>query len=82
MYMHTHTDPCTQTQTHVHTHMHVHTHRHMYRYIHVHVHTHTHTPYKKLQYFIVHSQIRVLNSRGRQRAQHTLFPLLSLRSAI
>ncbi|CAI9538138.1 unnamed protein product [Staurois parvus] len=45
------------------------------------IHRHTH-PYKKLQYFIAHSQSRVLHSRGRQRAQHTLLPLLSLRSAI
>ncbi|CAI9582518.1 unnamed protein product [Staurois parvus] len=45
--------------------------------------TRTHTPpHKKLQYFVVHSQSRVLHSRGRQRAQHTLLSLLSLRSAI
>ncbi|CAI9597423.1 unnamed protein product [Staurois parvus] len=67
----------THAQTHVHTHRHMYTHtcRHMYRY------THTH-PYKKLQYFVVHSQSRVLHCSGRQRAQHTLLPLLSLRSAI
>ncbi|CAI9537454.1 unnamed protein product [Staurois parvus] len=47
------------------------------------IHTDTHTqPYKKLQYFVVHSQSRVLHSKGRQRAQHTLLPLLSLYSAI
>ncbi|CAI9551511.1 unnamed protein product [Staurois parvus] len=80
------------TQTHVRT-MHKHTHRHMfthtYMYIHVdtcthtdtHTHTQTHT-YKKLQYFVVHSQRRVLHSRGMQKAQHTLLPLLSLLSAI
>ncbi|CAI9571684.1 unnamed protein product [Staurois parvus] len=54
---------------------------------HVQIHTCTYTytsppPIKKLQYFVVHSQIRVLHSRGRQRAQHTLLALLSLRSAI
>ncbi|CAI9610950.1 unnamed protein product [Staurois parvus] len=81
--MYIHTDTCT--------HIHVHTRRHMYRYTHTHVHLHTnihthictHThPYKKLQYFVVHSQSWVLHSRGRQRAKHTLLPLLSLRSAI
>ncbi|CAI9606487.1 unnamed protein product, partial [Staurois parvus] len=49
------------------------------------MHTQTHTyppppPHKKLHYFFVHSQSRVLHSRGRQRAQHTLLALLSLRS--
>ncbi|CAI9624886.1 unnamed protein product, partial [Staurois parvus] len=80
--MYIHTDTFTHTETHVHrhmyTHIHVHTHRHMYRYTHVHTHRHTHTPHKKLQYFVVHSQIRVLHSRERQRAQHTLLTLLSL----
>ncbi|CAI9571483.1 unnamed protein product [Staurois parvus] len=77
-YVHAHTDTCT------HTHIHVFTRRRMYRYTHVHaytdthkqthVHVHTHTPppQKKLQYFVVHSQIWVLHFRGRQRAQHTL----------
>ncbi|CAI9539424.1 unnamed protein product, partial [Staurois parvus] len=57
-------------------------HRHMYTYmyihadtctdVHVHTHTHTHTqPYKKLQYFIVHSQSWVLHSRGRGREHST-----------
>ncbi|CAI9536998.1 unnamed protein product [Staurois parvus] len=93
MYIQTH----VRTYTHAQTHIHVHTHRHMYRYTHVHtdtctytqthvqlyIHTQTHTTHiKKLQYFVVHSQSRVLHSRGRQRAQHTLLPLLSLRSAI
>ncbi|CAI9604438.1 unnamed protein product [Staurois parvus] len=62
--------------------------RHTYMYIHtdtctdthMYIHTDTCTPYKNLQYFIVHSQSRVQHSRGRQRAQHTLLPLLSLRS--
>ncbi|CAI9609411.1 unnamed protein product [Staurois parvus] len=87
MYTQTHVRTYTQTHTHVHTHrhmnthIHVHTRRHMYRYTHVHVHTHT-PPHKKLQYFVVHSQSRVLHFRGRQRAQHTLLALLSLRSAI
>ncbi|CAI9587473.1 unnamed protein product [Staurois parvus] len=53
----------------------------MYRYTHVHILRHMNL-YKKLQYFVVHSQSRVLHSRGRQRAQHTLLPLLSLHSAI
>ncbi|CAI9554861.1 unnamed protein product [Staurois parvus] len=67
MYVHTHT--CTYTQTQIHT------------CTHVHVHTPL-PPHTKLQYFVVHSQSQVLHSRGRQRAQHTLLPLLSLRSAI
>ncbi|CAI9610160.1 unnamed protein product [Staurois parvus] len=70
------TNPCIYTCTH--RHMYVHTHTYMHTYTHV----DTHTPYKKLQYFVVHSQSRVLHSRWRQRAQHTLLPLLSLRSAI
>ncbi|CAI9563412.1 unnamed protein product [Staurois parvus] len=72
--MYTHT--CTYTQTHVQIHSCT------YTQTHVHTHTHTHTAYKKLQYLVVHSQSRVLHSRGRKRAQHTLLPLLSLRSAI
>ncbi|CAI9559300.1 unnamed protein product [Staurois parvus] len=44
--------------------------------------THTHPHEKKLQYFVVHSEIWVVHSRGRQRAQHTLLALFSLRSAI
>ncbi|CAI9577940.1 unnamed protein product, partial [Staurois parvus] len=59
---HTHRDTCTHTHTCTCTCIHRHTQTH--------VHTHTH-PYKKLQYFVVHSQSRVLHSRGRQRAQHT-----------
>ncbi|CAI9584970.1 unnamed protein product [Staurois parvus] len=86
-YIHTntHTDTCIHTDTCTDTHMYIHTdtctciHRHTQTHTHVHVHTHTH---KKLQYFVVHSQTQVLHSRGRQRAQHTLLPLLSLRSAI
>ncbi|CAI9540302.1 unnamed protein product, partial [Staurois parvus] len=50
---------------------HVHTHRHMYNCTHVHV--HTHTPHRKLQYFVVHSQIWVLHSRGgRKHITHSL----------
>ncbi|CAI9609410.1 unnamed protein product [Staurois parvus] len=97
MYTQTHVRTYTQTHTHVHTHrhmnthIHVHTRRHMHNctcihrhtQTHTHVHVHTHTPpHKKLQYFVVHSQSRVLHFRGRQRAQHTLLALLSLRSAI
>ncbi|CAI9563601.1 unnamed protein product, partial [Staurois parvus] len=69
-------------QTHIHTHKHTYTQTHTY--IHtdtctiVHTHTHTPPPHKKLQYFVVHSQIRVLHSRRRQRAQYTILPLLSL----
>ncbi|CAI9532530.1 unnamed protein product [Staurois parvus] len=70
----THTRTCTYTQTHVQLYMHTQTHKH--------THTTIPTPHKKLQYLVVHSQIRVLHSRGRQRAQHTFLPLLSLRSAI
>ncbi|CAI9570168.1 unnamed protein product [Staurois parvus] len=54
----------------------------MYRYTHVHTHRHTHIPIKSCSTFVVHSQSQVLHSRGRQRAQDTLLPLLSLRSAI
>ncbi|CAI9548796.1 unnamed protein product [Staurois parvus] len=55
------------------------THVQMYTYTHTHS---TTPPHKKLRYFVVHSQIRVMYSRGKQRAQHTLLALLSLRSAI
>ncbi|CAI9583767.1 unnamed protein product [Staurois parvus] len=60
------------------------THRHMYThtYMYIHAetctdtymyrHTYTPPPKKKLQYFIVHSQIRVLHSSRWQRAQHPL----------
>ncbi|CAI9593879.1 unnamed protein product [Staurois parvus] len=72
MYMH--------TQTHVHTHTCTYTQTHLQ--INTCTYTHTYTTHKKLQYFVIHSQIRVLHSRGRQRAQHTLLALLSLRSAI
>ncbi|CAI9554394.1 unnamed protein product [Staurois parvus] len=73
MYTHTCTD----------THMYIHTDTCTCIHTHTCTHVNTHTPpYKKLQYFVVHSQSRVLHSRGRQRAQHTLLPLLSLRSAI
>ncbi|CAI9599921.1 unnamed protein product, partial [Staurois parvus] len=76
MYRHayTHTDTCTYKQTHVHTDIHVHTHRHMYRYTHVHTHKDTNKqthPYKKLQYFVVHSQSQVLHSRGAGREHST-----------
>ncbi|CAI9556873.1 unnamed protein product [Staurois parvus] len=67
IYTQTHTETCTCTHRHMYTHIHVHTRRHVYRYTH---------------YFVVHSQSRVLHSRERQRAQYTLLPLLSLRSAI
>ncbi|CAI9592610.1 unnamed protein product [Staurois parvus] len=77
---HTHTCTCTHTDTCTHTHTCTYTQTHVQ--IHTCTHTHTQTPYKKLQYFVVHSQIRVLHSRGRQRAQHTLLPLLSLHLAI
>ncbi|CAI9594042.1 unnamed protein product [Staurois parvus] len=72
-YMYIHADACTDTHMYNCTCIHRHTHRH----------THVHPPlHKKLQYFVVRSQSRVLHSRGRQRAQHTLLALLSLRSAI
>ncbi|CAI9610960.1 unnamed protein product, partial [Staurois parvus] len=59
-----HTDTCTCIHRHTQTHTHAHTHTY----------SHAHTPYKKLQHFVVHAQSRVLHSRGRQRAQHTLLP--------
>ncbi|CAI9546543.1 unnamed protein product [Staurois parvus] len=81
MYTQTHVRTYTQTHTDTDTCTHTHTctdtHRHMYM--------HTHTPvnsYKRLQYFRCSLTEPVLHSRGRQRAQHTLLPLLSLRSAI
>ncbi|CAI9566755.1 unnamed protein product [Staurois parvus] len=55
----------------------------IHTYIHTHIHRHMHTctivhayrppPHKKVQYFVVHSQIRVLHSSGRQRAQQHSF---------
>ncbi|CAI9604676.1 unnamed protein product, partial [Staurois parvus] len=61
----------THAQTHVNT--------YTCTYIQTHVHTRTctdtctHTPYKKLQFFIVHSQSRVLHSRGgREHSTHSL----------
>ncbi|CAI9570195.1 unnamed protein product [Staurois parvus] len=88
-YIHTNThtySTCTYTQTHVQIHTCTYTQTHVQLYMHTQTYTHmyTHTPptHKKLQYFVIHSQIRVLHSRGRQRAQHTLLALLSLRSAI
>ncbi|CAI9583873.1 unnamed protein product [Staurois parvus] len=90
MYIHTqktctqtHRDTCTHKDTCIHTHTCTYTHTHMYMHTQTHTNTHAHTqPYKKLQYFVVHSQSWVLHSRGRQRAQHTLLSLLSLSSAI
>ncbi|CAI9606673.1 unnamed protein product [Staurois parvus] len=97
IYTQTHVRTYTQTHTHVHTDTCTHTHTYMYIHAdtctdtHMHIHAdtctdtymHIHTPpHKKLQYFVVGSQIWVLHSRGRQRAQHTLLSLLSLRSAI
>ncbi|CAI9566514.1 unnamed protein product, partial [Staurois parvus] len=83
MYMHTqthtHTHTCTSMQTHVHIHTCTYTQTHVHAYADTHTCVHT---YKKLQHFLVHSQSRVLHCRGRQRAQHTLFPLLSLCSVI
>ncbi|CAI9622792.1 unnamed protein product [Staurois parvus] len=68
----THTDTCTHTQTHVQIHTCTYTQTHVQLYMHTQTHTNTHTHNKKLQYFIVHSQIRVLHSRGRQKsAAHT-----------
>ncbi|CAI9548869.1 unnamed protein product [Staurois parvus] len=67
---------------------HVHTHRHMYMQTQTHTNTHTdtctytHTPIKSCSTSYLHSQSRVLHSRGRLRAQHTLLPLLSLCSTI
>ncbi|CAI9553006.1 unnamed protein product [Staurois parvus] len=65
----------------VHTRTYTHTQTHLQIHIQLYMHTQT-TPHKKLQYFVVNSQIWVLHSRGRQRAQHTFLALLSLHSAI
>ncbi|CAI9585237.1 unnamed protein product [Staurois parvus] len=74
MYTQTHVRTYTQTHMYIHTctctHIHVHTGRHMYRYTHVHTHTHTHLPYKKLQYFVVHSQSCTLGG-GREHITHS-----------
>ncbi|CAI9534054.1 unnamed protein product [Staurois parvus] len=87
--MYIYTDTCTYIHTHTHVHTHTCTHTDTCTYTQTHVQlytcTCTHTPpppHKKLQYFVVHSQIRVLHSRGRQRAKHALLPLLSLISAV
>ncbi|CAI9587147.1 unnamed protein product [Staurois parvus] len=69
-------------QRHMYTHTHMYIHADTCTDTHMYTHTHTHPLHKKLPYFVVHSQSRVLHSRGRQRAQHTLLALLSLRSAI
>ncbi|CAI9548534.1 unnamed protein product [Staurois parvus] len=63
------------TRTYIHAHTYVNTCTHVRKYMHT-------QPYKKLHYFVVHSQIQVLHSRGRQIAQYTPLPLLSLRSAM
>ncbi|CAI9588095.1 unnamed protein product, partial [Staurois parvus] len=70
-YMYTHTDTCTYIHTNTCTHIHMYIHTDTCTCIYRHTCTHT-PPIKKLQYFVVHSQSRVLHSRGRQRAQHTL----------
>ncbi|CAI9535354.1 unnamed protein product [Staurois parvus] len=79
MYIHTHIYTHRNMYTHTYMYIHADTCTDTHMYIHTDTHTHTH---KKLQYFVVPSQIWVLHSRGRQRAQHTLLALLSLRSAI
>ncbi|CAI9602291.1 unnamed protein product [Staurois parvus] len=90
MYTQTHVRTYTQTHTDTHVHTHTCTDTHMYiptdtqLYMLTQTHTNTHTchvhpPHKELQYFVVHSQSQVVHSRGRQRAQHTLLALLSLR---
>ncbi|CAI9617157.1 unnamed protein product, partial [Staurois parvus] len=70
-HIYTHTDTCTDTHMYIHTDTCTTVHAYTDTHKHTHMYTHTHT-HKKLQYFVVHSQIRVLHSRGRQRAQHTL----------
>ncbi|CAI9618568.1 unnamed protein product, partial [Staurois parvus] len=80
---HVYTHRHTYIQTHVRTYTNTHLHTHICTDTHMYIHTHTHThPHKKLQYFVVHSQIWVLHCKGKQRAQHTMLALLSLRSAI
>ncbi|CAI9549777.1 unnamed protein product, partial [Staurois parvus] len=86
MYSHTHTHTDTYIYTHRHvqtlihtytcTYTEIQTHTRMYIYTNTHTHTsihrHTHTPYKKFQYFLVHSQSRVLHSRrGREHSTHS-----------
>ncbi|CAI9536117.1 unnamed protein product [Staurois parvus] len=74
----THTDTCTYTQRHVQIHTCTYTQTHVQLHMHTQTHTNTHTctpppPHKKLQYFVVHSQIRVLQSRGgREHRTHSL----------
>ncbi|CAI9559331.1 unnamed protein product [Staurois parvus] len=66
-------------QRHMYTHTHMYTHINMYRYTHVHTHKHT-NPIKSCSTSLFTH--RALHSRGRQRAQHILLPLLSLHPAI
>ncbi|CAI9588764.1 unnamed protein product [Staurois parvus] len=82
--MYIHTQKHAYTQIHVNTHAHTcsYIQTHVYTHVHTHVHTHTPLPHKKLQYFVVLSQIQVLHSRGRQRAQHTLFHCAQLLSSL
>ncbi|CAI9550492.1 unnamed protein product, partial [Staurois parvus] len=81
----------THSQTHVHIHVHTrrtHVHIHTCTYSQTHVQlytctrTHTPPPIKSCSTSLFTNRIRVLYSRGRQRAQHSLLALLSLRSAI
>ncbi|CAI9607395.1 unnamed protein product, partial [Staurois parvus] len=75
-YMYIHADTCRDTHMYIHTdtctivHAYTDTHRHTHMYTYTYTHTHTH--HKNVQYFVVHSQVRALHSRRRQRAQHTL----------
>ncbi|CAI9589718.1 unnamed protein product, partial [Staurois parvus] len=89
--MRMHTGTCTYTEIHTHRHMYIHP--HVYARTHMYMHADTQTcthlppqPYKKLQYFVVHSQIRVLHSRGRQGAHSThsflCFPCAQLLSSL
>ncbi|CAI9568814.1 unnamed protein product [Staurois parvus] len=67
-YLYIHAEICTDTHMYIHIDTCTCIHRHTQKLTHMYTHTH---PYKKLQYFVVHSQSRVLHSKGRQRAQHT-----------
>ncbi|CAI9552707.1 unnamed protein product, partial [Staurois parvus] len=74
-HVHAYTDTCTYTCTYVRTYIHRYMYIHTQTHVHTHTHAHTsaHTPCKKLQYFVVHSQIRVLHiGGGREHSTHSL----------
>ncbi|CAI9601097.1 unnamed protein product, partial [Staurois parvus] len=74
MYVHTH--KYTHTRRHMYTHTQMYIHADTCTDTHMYIHTDTPPPYKKLQYFVVHSQIWVLHSRGGGRREHSTHSLL------